>query len=91
MPAGGVTVTAEFVKISDEDLTGIESVEGLEMYVRNGVLFVRTPGRECVTVIALTGRLVWSGMQIGMREYTGLASGAYLVRVGERVFKVWIR
>lgn len=91
MPAGGVTVTAEFVKISDEDPTGIESVEGLEMYAHNGVLFVRTPSRGRVTVIALTGRLVWSGMQIGMREYTGLASGAYLVRVGERVFKVWIR
>ena len=71
--------------------TGIEEVEGVKVYTKDGSLFVQTPQREQVIVISMTGAVVKNEEQIGLQQYHGLNSGIYVVRVGEQVFKVRLR
>ena len=75
--------------------TGIESIDGAKVYVKDGSLFVQTPQLENqtpqlenVTIVTITGAIVKSEQQVGLKQYTGLQRGIYVVRVGEQVFKV---
>lgn len=71
--------------------TGMEEIEGVKVYTKDGSLFVQTPQREQVIVISMTGAVVKSEEQIGLKQYHGLNPGIYIVRIGEQVFKVRLK
>lgn len=68
--------------------TGIEEVEGVKVYTKDGSLFVQTPQREQVIVISMTGAVVKNEEQIGLKQYHGLNPGIYVVRVGDKTYKL---
>ena len=71
-----------------EDPTGIESIEGVKVYTKDGSLYVQTPQREQVLVISMSGAVVKNEEQIGLKQYHGLQPGIYIVRVGDRAYKL---
>ena len=73
-----------------DEATGIEEVEGVKVYTKDGSLFIQTPQREQVIVISMTGAVVKNEEQIGLKQYHGLNPGIYIVRIGEQVFKIRI-
>ena len=71
-----------------EDPTGIESIEGVKVYTKDGSLYVQTPQREQVIIVSMSGVVVKNEEQIGLKQYHGLQPGIYIVRVGDRAYKV---
>lgn len=71
-----------------EEATGIEEVEGVKVYTKDGSLFVQTPQHEQVIVISMTGAVVKNEEQIGLKQYHGLNPGIYVVRVGDKTYKL---
>lgn len=71
-----------------EEATGIEEVEGVKVYTKDGSLFIQTPQREQVIVISMTGAVVKNEEQIGLKQYHGLNPGIYVVRVGDKTYKL---
>ena len=71
-----------------EDPTGIESIEGVKVYTKDGSLYVQTPQREQVIIVSMTGAVVKNEEQIGLKQYHGLQPGIYIVRVGDKAYKV---
>lgn len=71
-----------------EDPTGIESIEGVKVYTKDGSLYVQTPQREQVIIISMAGAVVKNEEQVGLKQYHGLQPGIYIVRVGDRTYKV---
>ena len=71
-----------------EDPTGIESIEGVKVYTKDGSLYVQTPQRETVIIVSMTGAVVKNEEQVGLKQYHGLQPGIYIVRVGETTYKV---
>ena len=71
-----------------EDPTGIESIEGVKDYTKDGSLYVQTPQREQVIIVSMSGAVVKNEEQIGLKQYHGLQPGIYIVRVGDRAYKV---
>ena len=71
-----------------EDPTGIESIEGVKVYTKDGSLYVQTPQREQVIIVSMTGVVVKNEEQIGLKQYHGLQPGIYIVRVGDRAYKL---
>ena len=71
-----------------EDPTGIEQIEGVKVYTKDGSLYVQTPQREQVIIVSMSGAVVKNEEQIGLKQYHGLQPGIYIVRVGDRAYKV---
>lgn len=71
-----------------KDPTGIESIEGVKVYTKDGSLYVQTPQREQVIIISMAGAVVKNEEQVGLKQYHGLQPGIYIVRVGDRTYKV---
>ena len=71
-----------------EDPTGIESIEGVKVYTKDGSLCVQTSQREVVIIVSMSGAVVKNEEQIGLKQYHGLQPGIYIVRVGDRAYKV---
>ena len=71
-----------------EDPTGIESIEGVKVYTKDGSLYVQTPQREQFIIVSMSGAVVKNEEQIGLKQYHGLQPGIYIVRVGDRAYKV---
>ena len=71
-----------------EDPTGIESIEGVKVYTKDGSLYVQTPQREQVIIVSMTGVVVKNEEQIGLKQYHGLQPGIYIVRVGDKAYKL---
>ena len=71
-----------------EDPTGIESIEGVKVYTKDGSLYVQTPQREQVIIVSMSGAVVKNEEQVGLKQYHGLQPGIYIVRVGDRAYKV---
>lgn len=71
-----------------EDPTGIESIEGVKVYTKNGSLYVQTPQREQVIIVSMSGAIVKNEEQVGLKQYHGLHPGIYIVRVGDRAYKL---
>ena len=71
--------------------TGMEEVEGVKVYTKDGSLFVQTPQREQVIVISMTGAVVKNEEQIGLKQYHGLNPGIYIVRIGNNIYKIRIK
>ena len=68
--------------------TGIDEITGAKVYTKDGSLFVQTPQQEQVLIISMTGAIVKNETQIGLRQYTGLNRGIYIVCIGDERFKV---
>ena len=67
-----------YVKVTDvekDDATGIEDVEGVKAYAKDGSIYVYTPNREEVTIISMSGTIIKHAEQIGLQ-------------IGEKVFKL---
>ena len=71
-----------------EDPTGIESIEGVKVYTKDGSLYVQIPQREQVIIVSMTGAVVKNEEQVGLKQYHGLQPGIYIVRVGDRAYKL---
>ena len=71
-----------------EDPTGIESIEGVKVYTKDGSLYVQTPQREQVIIVSMSGAVVKNEEQIGLKQYHGLQPGISIVRVGDRAYKL---
>ena len=71
-----------------EDPTGIEQVEGVKVYTKDGSLYVQTPQREQVIIVSMSGVVVKNEEQVGLKQYHGLQPGIYIVRVGDRAYKL---
>lgn len=71
-----------------EEATGMEEVEGVKVYTKDGSLFVQTSQREQIIIISMTGAVVKNEEQIGLKQYHGLNPGIYVVRVGDKTYKL---
>ena len=71
-----------------EDPTGIESIEGVKVYTKDGCLYVQTPQREQVIIVSMSGAVVKNEEQTGLKQYYGLQPGIYIVRVGDKAYKL---
>ena len=73
--------------LPEEEPTGIEDLEGVKAYAKEGSIYVYTPNREEVTIIGMSGAIIKHAEQIGLQSYT-VNRGIYIVRIGEKVFKL---
>ena len=71
-----------------EDPTGLEDIEGVKVYTKDGSLYVQTPQREQVIIISMAGAVVKNEEQVGLKQYHGLQPGIYIVRVGDKAYKL---
>ena len=83
-----IYIKAEGAEEKEDDPTGMEQVEGVKVYTKDGSLYVQTPQRETVIIVSMTGAVVKSEEQVGLKQYHGLQPGIYIVRIGERAYKV---
>ena len=68
--------------LPEEEPTGIENLEGVKAYAKEGSIYVYTPNREEVIIISMSGAIIKHAEQIGLQSYT-VNRGIYIVRIGE--------
>ena len=73
--------------LPEEEPTGIEDVESIKAYAKDGSIYVYTPSREEVTIISMSGAIIKHAEQVGLQSYS-VNRGIYIVRIGEKVFKL---
>ena len=73
--------------LPEEEPTGIDDLEGVKAYAKEGSIYVYTPNREEVTIISMSGAIIKHAEQVGMQSYS-VNRGIYIVRIGEKVFKL---
>ena len=71
-----------------EDPTGVEQIEGVKVYAKDGSLYVQTPQREQVIIVSMSGAVVKNEEQVGLKQYHDLQPGIYIVRVGDKAYKL---
>ena len=77
---------------SEEEVppTSIEEITGVQVYAKDGSIFVQTPQQEQVMIISMSGTIIKNESQIGLKQYTGLRQGIYIICIGEERVKVVI-
>ena len=73
--------------LPEEEPTGIEDLESVKAYAKDGSIYVYTPSREQVTIISMSGAIIKHAEQVGLQSYS-VNRGIYIVRIGEKVFKL---
>ena len=73
--------------LPEEEPTGIENLEGVKAYAKEGSIYVYTPNREEVTIISMSGAIIKHEEHVGLQSYS-VSRGIYIVRIGEKVFKL---
>ena len=73
--------------LPEEEPTGIEDLEGVKAYAKDGSIYVYTPNREEVTIIGMSGAIIKHAEQVGLQSYN-VSRGIYIVRIGDKVFKL---
>ena len=68
--------------------TGIEEVTGAKVYTKDGSIYVYTPAEEEVQIISVSGAVLKNEQQVGLKQYTGLQRGIYIICIDEVRFKV---
>ena len=68
--------------------TGIESIDGAKVYTKDESIYVYTPAEEEVTIISMSGAVLKNESQVGLKQYTGLQRGIYIICIDEARFKV---
>ena len=74
--------------VTEEAPTGIEDIEGAKVYTKEGCIYVYTPTEEQVTVISMNGAIVKNEKQTGLKQYSGLQRGIYIICIGDERVKV---
>ena len=73
--------------LPEEEPTGIEDLEGVKAYAKEGSIYVYTPNREEVMIIGMSGAIIKRAEQVGLQSYS-VSRGIYIVRIGDKVFKL---
>ena len=73
--------------LPEEEPTGIDDLEGVKAYAKDGSIYVYTPNREEVTIISMSGAIIKHAEQVGLQSYN-VNRGIYIVRIGDKVFKL---
>ena len=73
--------------LPEEEPTGIDDLEGVKAYAKDGSIYVYTPSCEEVTIISMSGAIIKHEEQVGLQSYS-VSRGIYIVRIGEKVFKL---
>ncbi|OUO53686.1 hypothetical protein B5F77_04970 [Parabacteroides sp. An277] len=73
--------------LPEEEPTGLDDLEGIRAYAKEGSIYVYTPNREEVMIISMSSAILKREEQIGWQSYD-VNRGIYIVRVGEKVFKL---
>ena len=73
--------------LPEEEPTGLDDLECIQAYAKEGSIYVYTPNREEVTIVSMSGAILKHEEQIGWQSYD-VNRGIYIVRVGEKVFKL---
>ncbi len=73
--------------LPEEEPTGLDDLEGIQAYAKEGSIYVYTPNREEVTIVSMNGAILKHEEQIGWQSYT-VNRGIYIVRIGDKVFKL---
>ena len=73
--------------LPEEEPTGIEAIEGVKAYTKDGSIYVYTPSREEVMIIGMSGAIIKRAEQVGLQSYS-VSRGIYIVRIGDKVFKL---
>ena len=74
--------------VEEETPTGIEDIEGAKVYTKEGSIYVYTPTEEQVTIISMSGAVLKNEKQTGLKQYSGLNRGVYILCIGEERVKV---
>ena len=73
--------------LPEEEPTGLDDLEGVKAYAKDGSIYVYTPNREEVTIVSMSGAIIKHEEQVGLQSYS-VNRGIYIVRIGEKVFKL---
>ena len=73
--------------LPEEEPTGLDDLEGIQAYAKEGSIYVYTPNREEVTIVSMSGAILKHEEQVGWQSYA-VNRGIYIVRVGDKVFKL---
>ena len=73
--------------LPEEEPTSLDDLEGIQAYAKEGSIYVYTPNREEVMIISMSGAILKHEEQVGWQSYD-VNCGIYIVRVGEKVFKL---
>ena len=76
--------------VAEETPTGIEQIEGAQVYTRDGSIYVQTPQPEQVLVISASGAILKNERFAGLRRFDNLQRGVYIICIGNERFKVRI-
>ena len=74
--------------VEEETPTGIEEVTGAKVYTKEGSIYVYTPKQEQVTIISMSGAVLKNEKQTGLKQYSGLNRGVYIIGIGNERVKV---
>lgn len=74
--------------VEEETPTGIEEVTGAKVYTKEGSIYVYTPTEEQVTIISMSGAVLKNEKQTGLKQYSGLNRGVYIICIGDERVKV---
>ena len=90
--ADGEITSPTLAMESEEEVppTSIEEITGVQVYAKDGSIFVQTPQQEQVMIISMSGTIIKNESQIGLKQYTGLRQGIYIICIGEERVKVVI-
>ena len=82
-----IYIRAPDATLPEEEPTGLDDLEGIQAYAKEGSIYVYTPNREEVTIVSMSGAILKHEEQVGWQSYA-VNRGIYIVRVGEKVFKL---
>ncbi len=73
--------------LPEEEPTGLDDLEGIQAYAKEGSIYVYTPNREEVTIVSMSGAILKHEEQVGWQSYN-VNRDIYIVRIGDKVFKL---
>ena len=83
-----IYITVAGVEEEEEETpTGMEDVEGVKVYAKDGSIYVQTPKQEQVQIISISGAVLKNETQVGLQRYD-LPRGIYIICIREERFKV---
>ena len=83
-----IYITVAGVEEEEEETpTGMEDVEGVKVYSKDGSIYVQTSKQEQVQIISISGAVLKNETQVGLQRYD-LPRGIYVICIGEERFKV---
>ena len=83
-----IYITVDGVEEEEEESpTGMEDIEEVKVYTKDGSIYVQTSKQEQVQIISISGAVLKNETQIGLQRYD-LPRGIYIICIGEERFKV---